>query len=361
MLWIVAIIFAAAIAAAQYLVKNANFIGAYLCAWWFWLGISLGCCAHSWIFAFTGGRWGTALQPYLIAASQQLRLLALLYLPLLMVGNAHLYPWVQHVNPWINHSGEKSWWLNLPFFSARSILYLALWIALSIVLERNANNRRAAAIGFLVYGFSVSFAAFDWLMSLLPQWYATGFGLLVASGQLLSAFAFAVAAYLYRSRESTEIGILGRDFGNLLLTYVLLWAYLAYTQFLIIWAENLPHEIIWYLPRSQGFWFAVGIGSIALYFALPFPILLWRDIKQNSRRLFALALLLLFAHMIDSAWLILPSIPQHLSSNNFQGDIFSFSLALIFTIGIGALWLRQFQIAPGNNFYERQTAARSHQ
>lgn len=332
--WFVAALFALAMLFVQHVWSNANFIAAYLCGWWFWLGISLGSCVHGWVYIFTGGRWGEALQPIAQSAAAQMPLLALLYLPLLIAGNAHLYSWMPM-------APEKAWWLNSTFFMARSVFYLALWIVLAWLLRRTA-ERRVAALGLLLYGFSASFAAFDWLMSLLPEWYSTGFGLLAVSGQLLSSFAFGVVIYLRYSqqchlatndRQNIDVDRkqINLDFGNLLLTYVLLWAYLAYTQFLIIWAENLPHEIAWYLPRSHGFWLAIGIGLIALHFALPLFILLLRTVKKSSQRLAALALSLVIAHVFDSAWLVLPSLPH--------SNYLSLLLALFFTIAIGVLWL----------------------
>jgi hypothetical protein len=195
-------------------------------------------------------------------------------------------------------------WLSRPFFTGRALAYLALWSVLAALAARPAlrRSRAMAALGLLAYGFSMSLAAFDWIMSLQPEWYSSVFGLLAATGQMLAGLALAVAL-LGRPHAPALLA----DLGNLLLMYVLTWAYLAYVQYLVIWAENLPHEIAWYLRRDTPGWKAAAWLLGFCHFAAPLLILLSRRAKRAGALLGALAWALLAAHLLDCWWLIMPS------------------------------------------------------
>lgn len=285
----------------------------YLVAFLFCLGLSLGALANLMLHEITGGRWGVALREPWMAAARLVPLNALLFLPLIL-GLQRLYPWVDP-----GHTGRfaaKSWWLNEPFFLIRAALYFAVWSWLAwrwLAIARRAPTirppalRRLSALGLILYGLTVSLAAIDWIMSLMPEWYSTAFGLLIGTSQMLSAMALGVAACAYVSAERTTPSTL-LDFGNLLLTYVMTWAYLAFTQFLIIWAEDLPHEISWYVPRVQTSWRWLTLLIVILQFALPFAVLLFRSIKRSRRPLGGLAVSLLFAQLLFAAYLVLPAL-----------------------------------------------------
>jgi len=289
----------------------------YLFAWLFLLAISLGSMANLMVHSLTGGRWGEPVRPAWIAATRLLPLVAILFVPVLL-GIARLYPWV----------ASPGAYLNVPFFVARAIAYLAAWIVLGAAFLRadratvdpasggSPGARRIAAGGLIVYALTVSLAAVDWIASLTPHWYSSAFGLVFATGQMLAGAAFGVAV------ASGSFGPLARvprpalveptrqrfhDLGNLLLMYVLTWAYLAYTQFLIIWSENLPHEIHWYVPRVQTGWAALGIFLVAFHFFLPLLILLSRAAKRSPALLGAIATGLLAAHLADAFWLVVPT------------------------------------------------------
>ncbi len=296
----------------------------YLFAWLFVLGISLGALVNLMVHSLTGGRWGEPIRPPLIAAARLMPAVAVLFVPILL-GAKWLYPWVE----------EPGRYLNRPFFAARSIAYLAIWIVLAAAFLRadratvdpaSGGARRAqriAAGGLIVYALTMTLAAVDWIGSLTSHWYSSGFGLVVCTGQMLAAMAFAVAVAARRTREPPRepgpgwgalpeegrdaIRLRFNDLGNLLLMYVLTWAYLAYTQFLVIWSENLPHEIHWYVPRVQTSWAALGIFLVAFHFFLPLLILLSRAAKRSPALLGAIAGALLAAHLADVFWLVIPS------------------------------------------------------
>jgi hypothetical protein len=291
---------------------------AYLFAWWFFLGISMGALAVLMIHRVTGGRWGPLVERALAAAAGAAPLLALLFLPILAF-QADLYSWVHPVVSEDTAIDAKAWYLNRPFFCVRAVFYFAVWIGLSYRLRRapetphdsrsGASLRRASIAGLILYALTMSFASVDWIVSLTPHWYSSSFGLLAVVGQMLGGFAFAlVVAGLRKNPAADGDRQHFNDLGNLLLVFVMTWAYLAYTQYLIIWAENLPEEISWYLPRVNTDWTWVGAFLIAFHFALPLFALLFRAVKRNGIALGRLAAGLLLVHLVDAYWLVLPSV-----------------------------------------------------
>jgi hypothetical protein len=134
--------------------------------------------------------------------------------------------------------------------------------------------------GLLAYGLTITFASFDWLMSLEPHWFSTIYGVLILGGQGLSALAFLIIVLVWLSRRPPLDRIVAashfHDLGNLMLAFVMLWAYFSFSQYLIIWSGNLPAEIGWYLHRLQTGWRAVGLALILFHFAAPFVVLLSR-------------------------------------------------------------------------------------
>jgi hypothetical protein len=289
-------------------------LGAWLTVWFFWIGTLLGALANVWLHNLTGGAWGEAIRGDLLRLARQLPLVSLLALPLAF-GIDALYPWAAHADQgalrWhgmIASPEFKSSWLAPGFFLVRAVVYLLIWNALSLLSQRPAfaRSQQFSAFALIVYGFSGGLAAVDWIMSLMPIWYSSVFGWLVDMGQVLAAMAFAIAIIM-RRRMPLDAQTC-RDLGNLLLTYVLTWAYLAFSQFLIIWAEDLPHEIHWYVVRRTGPWPAVAqLLALGLFF-IPVILLLSRRVKQTPALLGGLSVAVLLLQLIDTAWLVLPSI-----------------------------------------------------
>ena len=285
-------------------------LASYLAAWWFVTGALLGGLANVWLHQLTGGAWGETIRAPLLRAARRLPLACLLFLPVLL-GAPLLYPW-QHGVPGEPDAAFRRLWLSPVFFTVRSIVYLVLWSGLAIVETRaqdgaTARSPARAAACLLVYGFSVSLAAVDWIMSLQPEWYSSVFGWLAGTGQMLTGLALGV---LLIDRGAARARL--PDLGNLLMMYVMTWAYLAYVQFLIIWAADLPHEISWYLRRGTPGWQLVAWVLVVGHFAGPLCILLSRHAKRAPRLLGVLAGALLAAHLLDCWWLVLPSV-EHLT------------------------------------------------
>ena len=267
-------------------------MSSYLFAWLLFLGLALGGMANLMLHNLTGGRWGVPVRPAFAAMTRLVPLAALLVIPVLF-GMKQLYPIDQSV------------WFGAGFFVARTVFYLVLWSLLSLLVLRRS-SQGVSALGLIVYAFTMSLAAIDWIGSLVPQWYSTGFGLVVGVGQMLGAMALAIAyAGLSNSGTEPERFI---DLGNLLLMYVLTWAYLAFMQFLIVWVGNLPREIAWYLPRLQTGWVALAVILVVFHFFAPLAILLSRAAKRSPLVLGSLAAAVLVVHAIDVYWLVAPSV-----------------------------------------------------
>ncbi|MDB5818959.1 MAG: quinol:cytochrome c oxidoreductase quinone-binding subunit 2, partial [Rhizobacter sp.] len=201
----------------------------------------------------------------------------------------------------------------------RMVLYAALWWWLARGTSAVMSRGRAAA-SLIVHTVFTSLAAVDLLASLVPAWLSSAFGLLSLISQLLagSAFVVALTAWLRPRRipaPDKSAPPVWRDLGNLLLMGVSLWGYLSFMQFLIIWAENLPREISWYVPRLQTGWHVVGVVLVLANLVLPLCALLMRSLKDRPHRLKWLALGLLAAQALDAVWMVLPSV----DANSAQG------------------------------------------
>ena len=195
-----------------------------------------------------------------------------------------------------------------------------------------------SAPGLGIYALTVTFASIDWVMSLEPHWYSTLYGLLFIVAQTLSALAFAILVIALLATDSSIASIVtpGRfhDLGNLLLAFVMLWAYLGFSQFLIIWSGNLAEEVPWYLHRTQGGWEWMAILLIVFHFALPFVLLLLRVTKRKRRSLARVASVICSMQVVNMFWLVAPALhPSQLSVH---------WLDVLAPIGIGGLWLAVF-------------------
>lgn len=298
----------------------AMFFACWLAAWWYWVGIALGALVNTWIHALTGGRWGLALRLLAWPLARRLPWLLLAGLPL-AAGLARVFPWAG-TGDWtqgIELPGFQRAWYTPAFFWARMALLALAWWAISGPWIFARKGRVAAAI--LVWILAGSLAAIDLVDSLVPGWISTGSGLVVLGGTVLGGAALATLAAAGLAPDAFPVApprpaVKGeppvwRDLGNLLLAWTMVWAYLAFMEFLIVWAEDLPREISWFLPRLSGGWAAVGAALAAGQFALPFVLLLWRRNKDAPRRLARIAAGLALGQLLNTAWLVLPSVAPH--------------------------------------------------
>jgi len=321
-------------------VDATMFFAAWLTAWWWCLGIVLGAFVNAWMHRLSGGAWGGAIAPVAIALGERLPWLLLLGLPLL-AGLPALYPWAADPVATLGGLARPAFaraWLSVPFFVVRLVAYALVWWQLT--RARSLQSRGRAARSLMLCTVVTSLAAVDLLMSLMPRWYSTAFGLVVLANQALSGAAFAVAWPIVDSavprRREPGAPPLSRDLGNLLLMWTMTWAYLAFMQFLIVWAENLPREIAWYVPRLQTGWFGIGIALVAAQLVLPFLALLQRSIKDRPGRLRWVAALLLASTALDVAWTVLPSVAAHDRNGWWLAPVVTIGMALLLFAGVPA-------------------------
>lgn len=283
----------------------AVFWSAWLSAAWWCLAPILGATVLLAIHRLTGGTWGTAILPAAQALARRLPRLLLLWLPLLF-GLKAIYPFADGGGGWlhgIDRPGFLQAWFSPWFFVARGFGYaFAAWrLARPAALAASGPGRSATTL--LLYLPLGSFAAVDAIGGLMPTWHSSVFALTLLAGQLVAGTAACTWLTLRAGRP-----LPGRDLGNLLLMATMLWAYLGFMQLLIIWAENLPKEITWYLPRLRGPWWTGGAALLVLQFVLPLSLLLFRAVKDRPARLAAVAALAWGAQWLDAAWQVLPSV-----------------------------------------------------
>jgi len=305
------------------LFEATQFYQSYLMGYMFCLGLTLGCLALGMVHQLSGGAWGVVLRRPIGAASRVMPVLTAMFVPIL-VGMGHLYSWT-HADIVARDEAlqHKHLYLNVPFFVVRAVVYFGVWNGLAYFLnswsleqDRTGDPHIArrmqlmSAGGLVAYGLTITFASFDWLMSLEPDWYSTIYGVLIIGGQGLSALAFLILVLTWLSRRPPLDRIIVaahfHDVGNLMLAFVMLWAYFAFSQYLIIWAGNLPEEIAWYLHRLQTGWRPVGVALVIFHFAVPFVLLLSRNVKRESGLLVRVAAGILVVRLIDLFWLIAP-------------------------------------------------------
>ncbi len=317
---------AAAICAVAAFFLPAQFFRAYLAAYMFWLGVCLGSLAILMLYHLTGGAWGYLIRRILEAQISTLPLMMVLFIPLAF-GLSEIYLWAQpDVVEKYEAIRNSRFYLNETFFLIRAPLYFGVWLLFMFLLKRLTRKQaetgepslphrlqRTSEIGLVLFGTALHFAAFDWIQTLQSHFHSSIFPLLVAATQLLSAQTFAVLVFgiltaKFRASELASTSAL-IDLGNLILTFLIISAYLMWFQYMLVWIANLPYGSMWYLPRILGGWGAVIIALMALQFGIPLLLLLQKPIKSNPKRLAALAGMMFILQAVLTYWLIIPVFP----------------------------------------------------
>jgi hypothetical protein len=301
-----------------------QFIRSYLASYLFYQGIGVGCLVILMIQYVTGGTWGFLIRRFLEAGARTLPLLALLIIPV-GCGLTSLFTWARPEE--VAADPKLQWkhiYLNVPFWWGRAVLYFAIWMILSYYLslwsrrqDETGNPRFARRLenlsgpGLVAYGICIHFAAVDWIMSLQTAFKSSIAGPIMASGHVLSGMALVLLVLALQSdrrpvADALSVKVL-HDLGNLLLSFVVIWAYLVFFQFMLIWIANIPYEAIWYLDRSRGGWQWVDWALFVLHFAVPFFLLLLRAVKGRPVYLASVAGLLLFMQLVFVDWQVLPA------------------------------------------------------
>ena len=362
---IVGVLFSVIAAVTAFVLPNGGdeFYRAYLVAFMLWLGIALGSMAIIMIRHLTGGGWGVVIRRLQGAAMRTMPLLAILFIPIAIAVLQHrIYPWaIWTVSPDAVHDAHihdhlaknkfvMDAYLNSSGFLIRAVFYFIIWNLLSFLLSKWSKEgdkpgspdntdrfKMVAGPGLILYGFTVSFAAIDWVMSLDPSWISTIFPLVVLIGQVLSAMCFAVVIerilFDYKPMSEMLKPDFVHDHGKWMLAFTMVWAYFNYSQWLIIWAGNLPTEITYYMRRLNGGWGYLGLVIVIFHFAVPFSVLLSRSFKRDIHKLVWLAVWLLIMRYVDDLWIIEPNFSQ----------TFKITVAdVVVPVAIGGLWLAYF-------------------
>jgi len=329
----------------------AHFWQSYLFAFIFWSGLALGCLGIYFLHNVVGGNWGVAIRRLVEAGFKTLPMFVVLAIPIFFAMHT-LYIWTHpDVRAHDFAVGHKAIYMNVPMFIGRTALYFAIWLLSGFYILRMANKheqtgdpelfkkiKRRSAPALLIFVFTTSYAFIDWIMSLEPDWYSTIYGWMFTVGEVLLTFSFLVAVLVLLSKREPFASFLTRqhyhDLGNLMLAFTMLWAYMSFSQFLIIWAENLPDEIPWYVRRFSGGWGYVGWTIAIFHFFVPFFLLLMRFIKKNPSFLRTLAMWIIFMRMLDVFWIIEPAFRQRGFEISWTDPV-----ALI---GLGGLWLAYY-------------------
>ena len=353
---IVGLIFAV-ISAIGAFTNYETFIHGYLMGYMFCLSLCLGGFALVMLGHLTGGNWFMMGRRIMEAQQRTLPLLAIMFIPIAL-SMKQLYVWAHadmvrgdKVLMW------KSHWLNPEWFVIRAIIYFVIWGFW--IWKLNAGSREQdtnpdpivwqrlkawSAPGILVYGFTITFASVDWVMSMDGHWFSTIYGMIYMAQHALVTYAFVIMILILL----TPVSVIGEvmfkdrlhDFGKLIFALTMVWGYFSFSQFLIIWSGNLPEEITWYLARMKNGWGAIALLLVIGQFALPFILLLFRDIKRDAKRLFWVAALVVLVRWFDTFWLVIPNpwpsrpdVTAHLS--------FNWMFAVV-PIAMAGLWFAYF-------------------
>lgn len=355
---------------------TTQFFQSYLYGFLFWWGLSMGGLAAVMLHHMVGGGWGALIRRLMETSAMLIPLMAVLFLPILIFGLDYIYPWslpsYLETHPIV---ARKAPYLNDGFFIIRAVIYFAIWITMALLLNRwslqedrqhspvlTHRFKQLSAPGLVIYVLTVTFAAFDWGMSLEPEWFSSIYGVIFIVGQGLSALTSAIlllrmfGAYRPLSDEYTTTRL--HDISKLLFAFVVLWTYINLSQFLIIYSANLAEEATWYEHRNQGGWQYFTFFLVVVQFVTPFFILLSRRTKQTLTRMAWVAGALLFIRLIDLFWLIKPS---------FYQDAISISwLDIATVVGIGGIWVAAYitvllsrPVLASNSFVLRNNRATS--
>jgi hypothetical protein len=328
---------------------KGQFFDSYITAWIYVLAAPIGMLGLMLINHVTRGAWGVIGRRVFEAGARTLPVMALLFIPVIL-GMREIYSWADpEVVAHDTLIQEKQIYLNVPFFLGRTVLYFVVWFALAFGITRLSRQQdddpnpalasRMSAIaagGLVVFALTLTFAIFDWLMSLDPHWFSSIYGVYYFGGAALTAMSLLVVLMVWMRRFEPLREVLRptyfHDWGKLMLAFTMLWAYFSVSQLIIQWSGNLPEEVPWYIARTSGMWKVFPYLIIVLHFFVPFTLLLSSDLKSDSRRLAGVAVFILLIRFVDIYWQSAPSL---------KVEAWHW-LDLSLPVAIGGLWLGSF-------------------
>jgi hypothetical protein len=332
---------------------------AYLISFLYFLGLALGMLGLNMANHAARARWHVVIRRAIEVIHASLPIFVVLFIPILLASK-HLFVWVDPPSSLakdvIESIEHKRAWLNVPFLVIRAVVYFGVWLLVSELLWRysvvqdkdpaarwTVRQRKWGSAGLPLVGFTVTFASFDWLMSLNPTWFSTMFGVYFISGFFLASLALLTIVVTLARGEPDSFGALATEahfhnLGKLLLSFVAFWGYIAFSQYMLMWHADLPQEVSWVLVRTRGDWKPVAVLLVVGHFLVPFFLLLSRDLKLKPVRLSVLCAWILFIHWVDLFWLVMPTAQLYGMGTQWKPESLNLHWTLITSFaGVGGI------------------------
>lgn len=313
-----------------YFLDSEAFFFSYLTSYVFFASLALGALFFILLQYLTRATWSLALIRIPEAISSNIFIWALFLIPVLF-GLHSLYEWTQPLSSAGAHAellAHKKRFLNIPFFIVRQVIYFTIWgflgwrlYRISIEMDRTGDwglevlRRRTSGPGMFLFAITMAFASFDWLMSLDYTWYSTIFGVYFFAMSVQAVFCLLILAVIFFWKKGYLSHVIKKahmyDLGEQLLGFTVFYAYIAFAQFLLIYYANIPEETVWFIERLSGGYQWLGYFFMICRIPLPFFILLNKDPKSNPKVVGSVAALILFSHLVELYWLIMPAFHAH--------------------------------------------------
>lgn len=347
--------------------NKARAMFSYLFAFEVFLAIALGALGWLLISHTVRSGWDVVVRRLMETTAATLPVFILLWLPIGLLGFHELYPWSHEHDEIL---AKKMWFLSPGFWYLRAAIYFVVWSALGVFLYRTSIKqdslgdntaerdrlvhliRKVCAGGIFLYGVTLSFGAVDWLMSLQPHWYSTIFGVYYFAAGILAFFAFQVlmtmAAQSAGALKTAVTQEHFHDLGKFVFGFTIFWAYIAFSQFVLIWYANIPEETIFYMVRLEGGWQYISYGLPVAHFALPFLFLLSRQIKRSRALLATGAIWTLVLTLVDIYWLVMPNFGAH-GEEHHTPHLSPSYLDFTALLGVGGVFLAAYGLLLNRN------------
>ncbi len=332
-------------------INREQFFRSWLPSYLFWFSIVAGSLAVLMLQYLTGGQWGLLIRRPLGAAARTMWVMLIAFIPVI-AGMKYIYVWSDSAWEGFHEvQALKGHYLNTQFFLIRVALYFLFFVvwawrlrALSLEFYESRSpytelsRRKWAAAGLVLVVLVMTFVSIDWMMSTEPRWSSTMYGITFTVGCALSAFAFVIFFLSRLAHTEAMAEVLRpmhlRDLGNLMLAFVMFYAYTSFSEYLLIWYANTHEEIPHYLVRQQGVWGMLAAAMILFHFFLPFLLLLMRPIKDRPETIGVVTVIIIVMRYVAIYWLVAPS---------WYGEHFTYSwMDLTSLVGIGGIWLWAF-------------------
>ncbi len=332
--------------------EKEQFFFSYHVSFMYFLSLALGGLFFVIVQFATRAGWSVLVRRFAENIMGTLPIFALLFIPIAMGTHTLFHHWLDHdavmASPALR---AKSAYLNLPFFFVRAGIYFTVWFLLSRAFLKGslaqdksgdlAITRKLQKLSYpsiALFALTLTFACFDWIMSLDPHWSSTMFGVYYFAGSVVAIYALLIVL----SRLFGGVGAMSKvlttehrhDMGKLMFGHLVFWTYIAFSQFFLMWYANMPEETAWYGIRINSEWLNISILLAMGHFVVPFFFILSRHVKRNGIALFIAAIWMLFIHYVDIYWLIMP---------NYKAESASFHvLDLTTLLTVGGLFIATF-------------------